>query len=162
AISDGLIDEDRGDQGFQVKRLDVLPTGSVASDLLSGDASPRTQQYESRLSTTFRPKLDKIGVLDWISLQDGNYSAVFAWRNGGLQRRPAHRNNDAPGRVLAEVWLLPRAGKAATRIRCGQTARAAATTARARRAQTTPRGRTRVAAAAGSRRNGTGSPGATG
>src|SRR5690606_33215001 len=48
------------------------------------DASPRTQQYESRLSTTFRPKLDKIGVLDWISLQDVNYSAVFSWRNGAL------------------------------------------------------------------------------
>lgn len=84
AFSDGLINEDAGEQGFQVERLNVLSTGSVASDLFSGDTSPRTERYESRLNTTFRPNLENIGALDWMTLQDVSYTAIFSWRNGAL------------------------------------------------------------------------------
>ena len=82
AEQEGLIGPN--DRGFEVDQLDVRPTGAVLSDLFSGSASPRTERYESRMNASFRPQLERIGALDWLSLQDVSYSAVFSWRNGAV------------------------------------------------------------------------------
>ncbi|NBC16437.1 MAG: cell surface protein SprA [Bacteroidetes bacterium] len=86
AIASGQFTEDDFDQGraYQLDSLRVLSTSAVVGDVLSGGASPRTDSYRSRLNATFRPKLEKVGALDWMSLQDVSYSATFSWRNGAL------------------------------------------------------------------------------
>jgi cell surface protein SprA len=86
AIASGQLTAEDFDQGraYELDSLRVLPTTSVVGDVLSGGASPRTDSYRSRLNATFRPQLDKVGALDWMSLQDVSYSATFSWRNGAL------------------------------------------------------------------------------
>ncbi len=72
---------DLGVTAFSLQDLQVRPVGNIINDILGGQ-DPRTERYESRLNATLRPRLDRIKALDWISIQDLGYGALFAWRNG--------------------------------------------------------------------------------
>ena len=75
--------QDVGATAFSQQDLQVRPVDNVINDILGGNA-PRTERYESRINTTFRPRLDKISFLNWISLQDVGYATTFNWRNGSV------------------------------------------------------------------------------
>lgn len=75
--------QDIGVTAFSQQDLQLRPVDNVLNDILGGNA-PRTERYESRINTTFRPRLDKISFLNWISLQDVGYGTTFTWRNGSV------------------------------------------------------------------------------
>jgi cell surface protein SprA len=75
--------QDIGATAFSQQDLQVRPVDNVINDILGGN-TPRTERYESRINTTFRPRLDKIKALNWMSLQDVGYGTTFTWRNGSV------------------------------------------------------------------------------
>ncbi len=53
----------------------------VFQDLVFGDASPRTNQYSQRFSTTLQVGLLDREVFNWIDVQDISYQSSFGWQN---------------------------------------------------------------------------------
>ncbi len=73
---------DRGRTIFVEERLRQRSEADVFHDLIFGDASPRTNQYNQRFSATLRLGLTDRQALNWIDLQDISYQSSFDWRNG--------------------------------------------------------------------------------
>lgn len=79
--SDEYDQESIGDSLFVENRLDLKSEGAVLSDLFTGDASPRTNQYSQTFTGTLRPSLLDSEAFNWVELRDITYSANFNWRN---------------------------------------------------------------------------------
>ena len=66
---------------FVEDRQQLRSEWDVFQDLVFGNASPRTNQYGQRLSTTLRIGLLDREAFNWIDLQDINYESSFGWQN---------------------------------------------------------------------------------
>ena len=67
---------------FATDRLNIKSERSVFEDLFFGSASPRTNSFQQRFTSTLRPGFTDGEALNWIDLQDVVYRATFNWRNG--------------------------------------------------------------------------------
>jgi len=76
-----------GSSLFVEERLRAKPEGEVLRDLFFGDASPRTNTYQQRFSSTLSLGITDRKALDWIDLQDVSYQASFNWNNGAKDSR---------------------------------------------------------------------------
>ncbi len=88
-LLDGTVDSSRvGISAFELENLNSLGFRQVMNRVVNGGATPttsvRTEQYESRFSATFRPRLERYRFLSWLQLQDIGYGANFSWRNGSV------------------------------------------------------------------------------
>ncbi|MFQ5568970.1 MAG: cell surface protein SprA [Rhodothermales bacterium] len=81
-----IVEGDIGETAFEVEDLNVVPFKSIINRIRGqGDGpSVRTESYQSRFNATFRPQIQKIKPLDWITIQDIGYGASFSWRNGSV------------------------------------------------------------------------------
>ena len=87
ALRSGAVDTTQiGVSAFQVETLDVAPFQRAVNRALNknDNLSLRTERYESRLNATFRPNIEKVSALDWITVQDVGYAVTFSWRNGSV------------------------------------------------------------------------------
>ena len=74
--------ESLGETVFLQERLRAKSEGDVFRDLFFGSASPRTNSYQQRFSSTLSLGLTDRKALNWIDLQDISYQASFNWKNG--------------------------------------------------------------------------------
>jgi cell surface protein SprA len=70
------------DRIFANERLNLKSEDVVFEDLFFGGASPRTNSYRQRFTSTLRPSFTDGEALNWIDLQDVVYRAEFQWTNG--------------------------------------------------------------------------------
>jgi len=86
AIPDSVTGSDLrerlGETVFLEERLRTKSEGDVFRDLFFGSASPRTNNYQQRFSSTLSLGITDREALNWIELQDISYQASFNWRNG--------------------------------------------------------------------------------
>ena len=110
AIAAGLIPDDQLGNAYELGSLDVVPGSNVLGRFLSGGLTPRTEQHGQVFRASFRPKLQGIGFLNWLQIQDISYNATFDWTNGPVGRNngAAIRNNvDLRGGVslrIQDLW----------------------------------------------------------
>ncbi len=87
ALAQGVVTEaDLDKNAFQIERLRVRPAGEVFGKFLKGVEGVRTERHEQRFSATFRPQFARSQALNWLNIQDVNYSAQFSWQNGPVGR----------------------------------------------------------------------------
>ncbi len=67
---------------FVEERLRTKSEGEVLRSVFLGDASPRTESYQQRFSSTLRLGITDRKWLNWVDLQDISYQASFNWQNG--------------------------------------------------------------------------------
>ncbi len=85
AIDRGEISPEAvGVTAFQSESLRALPTDRVLRSALSGDDRLHTDQHQQSFTGTFRPRIDQVGFLDWISLQDFVYNVDYNFRNSSF------------------------------------------------------------------------------
>jgi cell surface protein SprA len=77
-----ITSDDIGRGLFIEERLDVRSEREVAQNVIFGDDSPRTNQYQQRFTATLRPTLTDGEAFDWVDLQDVTYRSSFDWQNG--------------------------------------------------------------------------------
>jgi len=77
-----ITSDDIGNGLFIEERLDVRSEREVAQNVIFGDDSPRTNQYQQRFTATLRPGLTDGKAFDWVDLQDVTYRSSFDWQNG--------------------------------------------------------------------------------
>ncbi len=65
---------------YQTSQLDVIPAHEVVGDLLSGERSVLTDDYNQNTTATIQSPLDRVEALDWFRLQPVTYSSNFTWR----------------------------------------------------------------------------------
>ncbi len=82
----GLDPDASGEAWFTEERLRMRAEDQVFSDLLRGNRSPRTNNYEQRFTGTLRPSVLSGETFNWIDLQDVVYRSTFRWENGALGR----------------------------------------------------------------------------
>ena len=88
-IQEGTVDSTQiGVSAFELTRLQHRKFGTVFRQALGGSVpgapGVRSESYSSRVSATFRPRLQDYKALSWIQLQDIGYSANFDWSNGSV------------------------------------------------------------------------------
>ena len=98
ALAAGIIPEDQLDNAYELGRLDIIPGTNVLGRFASGGLTPRTEQHGQVFRASFRPRLQGIGFLNWIQIQDISYNATFDWTNG-----PVGRNNGASIRNNVDI-----------------------------------------------------------
>ncbi|MDA0875394.1 MAG: cell surface protein SprA, partial [Bacteroidetes bacterium] len=110
ALAAGLIPDDQLANAFELGQLDVIPGTNVLGRFFSGGITPRTEGHSQVFRASFRPRMQQIGFLNWIQIQDISYNATFDWTNGPVGRNTgaAVRNNvDIRGGVslrIQELW----------------------------------------------------------
>ncbi len=97
-IDEGLLSENELLNAFQLETLKVNSGSTVLSDFISGKFAPRTDRHSQVFRASFRPRLNSIGFLDWIQIQDVSYNVNFDWQNG-----PVGRNTGASIRNTADI-----------------------------------------------------------
>ncbi len=65
---------------FPVSRLDVIPAHEVFGDLLTGERSVLTDDYNQNTTATVQSPIDRVEALSWLRLQPLTYSSNFTWR----------------------------------------------------------------------------------
>ena len=98
ALVAGIIPEDQLDNAYELGRLDIIPGTNVLGRFASGGLTPRTEQHSQVFRASFRPRLQGIGFLNWIQIQDISYNVTFDWTNG-----PVGRNNGASIRNNVDI-----------------------------------------------------------
>lgn len=95
ALAAGLIDSTQALSAFQVSNLSPLSGPTVVGDYLSGAIDPRAERHSQSVTVSLRPRLQRIGMLNWIQLQDISYGSQFDWQNGPMGRNTGAsvRNN---------------------------------------------------------------------
>jgi len=71
-----------GETVFVEDRLRLKSEQDLFQDLFFGSASPRTNRYRQRLSSTLRLGILERKALNWVSVQDISYQSSFNWQNG--------------------------------------------------------------------------------
>ncbi|NBC00345.1 MAG: cell surface protein SprA [Bacteroidetes bacterium] len=85
ALAQGEItEEDIGVTAFESSRIAPVSSDRVLSRLLAGDSRVHTDRHQQGFTSTFRPRFEAVGFLDWITLQDVVYSADYNWRNASF------------------------------------------------------------------------------
>jgi cell surface protein SprA len=79
--------DELGSTLFLEERLSLRSEDEVAQGLLSGELTPRTNQYTQRFTGTLRSNLLNSEAFDWIDLQDVSYQSSFRWQNSAAGRR---------------------------------------------------------------------------
>ncbi len=69
---------------FPVNRLDVLPVQTVVGDLLTGERSILTDDYNQNATATVQSPIQRVEALRWLQLQPLSYSSTFSWRYTAL------------------------------------------------------------------------------
>ncbi len=87
ALALGLIDSTSIGGFFERETLFVRPFDEVLRQVFTGSRNVRTETHDQSFSATLRPRLQNIGALNWINLQDLAYQANFNWQNGPIGRR---------------------------------------------------------------------------
>jgi len=86
-IQSGQIQPDQiGISVFQQEQLNVRPAVSVVRDAILGHPNFRTDNHGQRFSATLRTDFNKAEAIDWIDLQDIQYTAQYTWNNGPVSR----------------------------------------------------------------------------
>ena len=93
ALAEGLIDDT--DRHYEISELNVVPASRITHRVFADHEGLRTEQHNARLTTNFRPRLNSIKWLNWISLQDVVYGAQFSWRNGPVGQNTGARVGNA-------------------------------------------------------------------
>ncbi len=65
---------------FPVSRLDVIPATQVFGDVISGERSILTDDFNQNTTATVQSPIDRVEALDWLRLQPLTYSSSFTWR----------------------------------------------------------------------------------
>ena len=81
-VQGGALRDALGRTLFLEERLRLKSEGTLFRDLFFGDASPRTNRYRQRLSTTLQLGVLDREALNWIDVQDVSYQSSFDWNNG--------------------------------------------------------------------------------
>ncbi|MDX1438359.1 MAG: cell surface protein SprA [Rubricoccaceae bacterium] len=68
-----------GFQIYEVRTLDILPVGEVASAIFNGERRVLTDRFTQSMSGTFQPQLDRYRLLSWFRIQPLSYSSQFTW-----------------------------------------------------------------------------------
>ena len=88
-IDAGSVDSSQiGVSAFELTDLQHIGFGRVFGRAFGGSVpggdGVRTENYSSRASATFRPRLQRYRVLNWLQVQDFSYSSDFSWANGSV------------------------------------------------------------------------------
>ncbi len=86
-IEEGVIEDSQvGKTAFEISDISTVPSGTVLKRAVqdSGPHKVRTENYDSRFTASFRPRLQQYRFLNWMQLQDISYSASFGWNNGSV------------------------------------------------------------------------------
>ena len=65
---------------YEVSRLDVIPAPQVFGDVLSGERSILTNDYNQNFTATLQSPLERVRAFDWFRLQPVTFSSNFTWR----------------------------------------------------------------------------------
>ena len=65
---------------YQTSQLDVIPAHEVLGDVISGERSILTDDYNQNLTATIQSPVDRVEALNWFRLQPVTYSSNFTWR----------------------------------------------------------------------------------
>lgn len=82
-LNQGVIDStDINKNAFELESPVPLSIGQTANRYFSGDDRVRPENHTSQFNIAFRPQLQRISALNWITVQDISYGSQFSWRNG--------------------------------------------------------------------------------
>jgi cell surface protein SprA len=84
-VSEADLRNALGQTLFIEERLELKSEQELFQDLFFGEASPRTDSYRQRLSSTLRLGILDRKALNWISVQDVSYQSSFQWQNGARE-----------------------------------------------------------------------------
>lgn len=98
ALAAGLVDSTQLANTYEQELLSVKPFDEVLREALSGAAPVRAERHDQRFNATFRPRLNSIRALDFISPQDVSFTATYGWQNG-----PIGRNTGASVRIQNDL-----------------------------------------------------------
>ncbi|MEM1043479.1 MAG: cell surface protein SprA [Bacteroidota bacterium] len=65
---------------FPVTRLDVVPATQVFGDLLTGERSILTDDYNQTTSATVQSPIERVEALSWLQIRPLTYTGTFSWR----------------------------------------------------------------------------------
>src|SRR5690606_28570361 len=65
---------------YPVSRLDVIPAPQVIGDVLTGERSILTDDYNQNFTATMQSPVERVRALSWFRLQPVTFTSNFTWR----------------------------------------------------------------------------------